>query len=460
MTDSSERPRHSRLTISAMALSNFVTPFMGTGVVVTLPSMGRELAMSGTTVGLFEMAYLGAMAAFVLPAGQLADSGDKRSFFVLGMAVFALSTLGLAVTPNVEVAVLLRVAQGLAAAFVTATNMALLRESVHPNKFGLAIGINIAAVYVGMSAGPFVAGVLTTTAGWRSTYLISSAMAAGVTALALLVVRPRWTRPRGALDRIGTLLSTSALTLLLVGSTRVSNTSVGWFAVVAGLALFVVFVRQQSRVASPLLPVRLLAEHPVLTRALLIQLLTYAGGIGTTFLFTLYLQEARGWTAAETGALLMISPVLMAALAPVAGHLADRGRPQRVALLGVALIFVGTATAWAVGLSPSVPLVVGALVAHGVGFALFSSPNMTIVMTAVPPHHTAMGSALASSMRTLGMVVSMLLITVFLSLSLGDEGFETASATDGVLTTLRWSTSALLVLSVLALMTASRDRAS
>jgi MFS family permease len=105
-------------------------------------------------------------------------------------------------------------------------------------------------------------------------------------------------------------------------------------------------------------------------------------------------------------------------------------------------------------------LVVGALVAHGVGFALFSSPNMTIVMTAVPPHHTAMGSALASSMRTLGMVVSMLLITVFLSLSLGDEGFETASATDGVLTTLRWSTSALLVLSVLALMTASRDRAS
>lgn len=443
--------------IATMAFSNFALPFMFSGVAVTMPSMGRELAMSGATLGLFESLYLGVSAALMLPAGRIADAGDKKSFFAIGVVVFSLATFGLGLAPTSVVSLICRAFQGISGAFVAATNMALLSEHVPRQRLGQAMGFNIGAVYVGLSAGPFVAGFLTTSLGWRWMYLLSGVMALGVTTSAVVCVTPAWRRPTLIFDWWGMLVSVAGMICLIAGSATVHSSAIGFLLAGAGVCLLVGFVFVEQRVKSPLVSFSSLSARPVLRRALTVQLLTYAGAFGTSFLFALYLQEAQGWNAVEAGRLLILSPVLMACLAPVSGRLADRVRPQLIAAIGVTLICVGTVTAWFVGPTGSLYFLVITLVGHGVGFAMFSSPNMTVIMSSVPRERTGMASALASQMRTLGMVFSMMLITVFLALNLGQEGLESSHAVPGLLKTMSGALFAIGGLSVLALLVAWRD---
>ena len=126
--------------VYTIAFTNFALPFMFSGVGVTLPSMSRDLAMGGATLGLFETLYLGIAAALILPAGRLGDAGDKASFFCWGIAGFTLSTLCLGLAPNVPLALAARVAQGVSVSLVGATNMAILAETVPHQRLGRAMG--------------------------------------------------------------------------------------------------------------------------------------------------------------------------------------------------------------------------------------------------------------------------------------------------------------------------------
>ena len=447
---------HNRAVVWTIAFTNFAMPFMFSGVGVTLPSMGRELSMSGAELGLFETLYLGTAAALVLPAGRLGDAGDKNTLFTVGVAVFAATTLALGLPHSVPLFLALRVLQGAAAALVAATNMAILTESVPGKRLGRAIGLSIGAVYTGLSAGPFVAGMITTELGWRWVYVLSATVSCGAALASWRCLEHRWRRPKLAFDWAGAVTSALGLMLLIVGSALAAKSVAGRVALGGAVICLVAFVLIERRAASPLLPLKILTTNMVLLRALTVQLLAYAGAVGTSFLFSLYLQEVRGWTASEAGRILMISPVLMALLAPPSGRLADRVRPQLLVTVGVALIVGGTVTAWMVPATGSLTLLVIALVGHGTGFALFSSPNMAVIMSTAPRERTALASALAAQMRTLGMVASMMLITLFLAVHVGAEGLG-ADSVPGLLKAMRWALGGIGLLAVLALATAVRD---
>ncbi len=449
-------PAGNGVIVWTLAFTNFAGPFMFAGVGVTLPSMGRELAMGGASLGLFETLYLGTAAALMLPFGRLGDAGDKNTIFNLGIVLFAGMTLILGFLQDVPALLAARTLQGVAAGIISAINMAILTENVPRERLGRAIGLSIGAVYTGLAAGPFVAGMITTHLGWRWVYYLSASITALACVACWRVLPMAWKRPVLDFDWPGTLASAAGLMLLVLGSAAVGESSLGWWLGGGGVALLVVFLLVERRAASPLLPLEALAGNPVLLRALTVQLLTYAGAFGTSFLFSIYLQEARGWSAAEAGRILMISPVLMALLAPPSGRLADRVRPQLLVTFGVVMILAGTAAAIPVPSTGSLVLLVLSLVGHGVGFALFSSPNMAVIMSTAPRERTAMASALASLMRTLGMVFAMMLITVFLAVHVGAAGLG-AETLGGLLTAMRLSFGAISVLAVWALVTAVRD---
>jgi MFS family permease len=440
-----------------VAYTNFTLPFMFAGVGIALPAMGRDLAMSGAALGLFETLYLGTATAMLLPAGRISDAGDKNSLFTLGVALFAAITLALAVAPSVPVLLTLRVFQGVFVSLVAATNMAILTESVPRGRLGRAIGLNVGAVYVGLAAGPFVAGAITTALGWRWVFAISGLLSLAATVMTFLILPRRWVWPRLQFDWPGALTSATGLGLLIVGSALLGESPRGWWLAGVGLALLVVFVGIEKSAPSPLLSLSVLTGRRVLLRALTVQFLTYAGAMGTSLLFSIYLQVTRGWTAREAGWLLVISPALMAALAPTAGRAADRMRPQLLAAVGVTLIFVGTVAAWFVSTTSSMTLIVVSLVTHGLGFALFSSPNMTVIMGNAPPDRTAMASSLSALMRGLGMVVALVVITGFMSAKLGPAGVAAPHAVAGLMATMWGALGLISLLALWALLTAWRD---
>jgi MFS family permease len=449
--------RGSAAVVWTVAFTNFAMPFMFAGVGVALPAIGREMAMSGAALGLFVTAYLGTATALMLPAGRISDAGDKNSLFTLGVALFAATTLVLAVLPSVPLLLTFRVLQGMCFALVAATNMAILTENVPGERLGRAMGLNVGAVYVGLAAGPFAAGAITTALGWRWVFVISGLLSVIATVLSVLTLPRRWVRPQLQFDWPGALTSATGFALLIVGSATVGESSLGWWVAAGGVALLALFVRIEKTSSSPLLSLTALAGRPVLLRALTVQFLTYAGAMGTSLLFSLYLQVSRGWTAREAGWLLVVSPVLMALLAPLAGRAADRRRPQLLAALGVTLIFTGTVAAWLVPTTSSMALIVVSLVTHGVGFALFSSPNMTVIMGNAPGERTSMASALSAQMRSLGMVCALMLITGFMAVKLGPAGVAAPHAVAGLEATMRGSLGVISLLALWALITAWRD---
>lgn len=163
-----------------------------------------------------------------------------------------------------------------------------------------------------------------------------------------------------------------------------------------------------------------LAESIAFTFRNIATWINYAASLGVVFLFSLYLQMVKGLSPQMTGLVLVVQPVIQAAFAPVAGALSDRYPPERIATVGMGLVAIALAIAAMLGEDASLAMIGIVLSLLGLGFGLFSTPNMTAIMGCVTPRHYGVASSMIATMRAAGMLTSMTLITVILSIFLGD----------------------------------------
>ena len=149
------------IVLLATTISSFTTPFMGSSVNVALPAIGRDFSMDALSLSWVASSFLLAAAIMLVPLGRLADLFGRRIFFLSGSLIFSLSSL-LSIWPETEsLFIALRVVQGIGAAMVFSTGTALLVSAYPAGERGKMLGINIAAVYTGLTAGPFIGGLLT-----------------------------------------------------------------------------------------------------------------------------------------------------------------------------------------------------------------------------------------------------------------------------------------------------------
>lgn len=162
-------------------------------------------------------------------------------------------------------------------------------------------------------------------------------------------------------------------------------------------------------------------QNRVLRNALAAQSLLYCNAFGTVFLLSLHMQSVLGHAANTAGQVIAFGSLLMALIAPAAGALADRYRPTLIASCGIAVALASALIGTRLGAGSQL-LAVGLVMAvQGVGFALFSTPNMKMIMNVVPPERTGIASALAASARSLGMVSGMLIVAALVSVNLGHD---------------------------------------
>lgn len=140
----------------------------------------------------------------------------------------------------------------------------------------------------------------------------------------------------------------------------------------------------------------------------------------------------------------------MAIVAPFSGALADRVRPELLATAGVAAILGSSLLATTLDAGTSLAFVTSVLALQGLGFALFSSPNMTIIMSSVPPAEVGIASALGAKSRSLGMLTGMLLTATLVSLAMGDAPI--AASPDRVVSVMRTTFRALATATAIALL--------
>lgn len=415
-----QTPGH-RALVRTIIASQFAPTFMFSGVAVALPSLGHELGAGAGSLGLIETLFLASQVAFMLPAGRLSDAGDKRSLYQLGLLMFGVTSLLIALSSSVPLITALRFLQGGCSALCSATAPAILAELVPPEQRGRMFGRSIAAVYAGLMLGPACAGLLVDHAGgWRTVFIVTGAILLAVALITRRLMPSGW-KPLAA-DTVhlpsAALMICTALALSL-GSAGLHG-GTGGPLLALGAVLLIGFVWLQRRLAKPLLDVRALVANRVLITSLSIQILLYMHAIATVFLLNLYMQVALGYPADRAGQIGTIGTLLMVAVAPLAGILCDRFPKRIVATLGAACIVVAGVLATRLDAQSSMWAVLAMLALQGVGFGFFSTPNITIIMGSVPPTRTGLASALTAMARSTGMVSGMLVTAVLISLQMGN----------------------------------------
>ena len=404
-----------RATLLVTTLGSFLTPFMGAGINVALPTLGAELGLDAVALGWVSQAFLLAAAVFLVPVGRLADILGRRRMFQWGMAAYALCSLACALAPSARWLIACRALQGAGASMIFGTSIAIVSSVFPPGERGRALGINVAAVYLGLSLGPVLGGVMTRTWGWRAIFHANFAIGLLLCVLIAWKLRGEWAEAEGeAFDWAGSLAYAAALTLLMAGISSLPAVR-GAIMTAWGAGLFVLFLLWEIRHPSPVLPLGLFRHNVLFAFSNLAALIHYAATFASGFLLSLYLQSVKGMDPGRAGLVLAVQPLVMAFSSPLAGRLSDRVQPRLVASCGM-----GSAVAALLMLSflsSSTPLayVLASLGVIGLGLGLFSSPNTNAIMGSVERKQYGLATGTLSTMRTTGQTVSMAIVMLFFS---------------------------------------------
>jgi EmrB/QacA subfamily drug resistance transporter len=418
------KENHSSLERSAMivaTLTSFMGPFMVSSVNVAMPAIQVDFQMDAVQLSWISTAYLLAMAVGLVPAGRIADIHGRKKVFATGLGVYTLGT-GLAVFANSAAMLIgLRVLQGFGAAMFVTTGMAIITSIFPPNRRGRVIGVYVAAVYIGLSVGPFVGGFLTHYWSWRSIFLVMLPLGLLVLFLTFYCLKGEWLgEPGQELDITGCLFYASAILAMVYGATRLPSTF-GIVLLLSGVLLFALFIRQQLAARFPVFDFHLFVANRTFAYSSFAALLNYSATYAVTFLLSLYLQYLKGMSPQTAGGVLMAQPIVMALLSPIAGRFSDRLEPRLLASAGMAITAIGVLFFSMLQLDTAPYLIVADMILLGIGFALFSSPNMNAIMGAVEKRHYGLASGTVATMRLLGQMFSMAMATVVLALIVGRQ---------------------------------------
>jgi len=408
------------ILLCATTLSSFLTPFMGSGVYVALPVMARELSMTALTLSWVASSFILAAAITLVPLGRLADIYGRKKIFLSGAIIFTLSSLLCIWSPTSAFLIFVRVIQGIGGAMIFSTGTAMLISAYPPDERGKILGINIAAVYIGLTVGPFIGGLLTENLGWRYIFIFTSLIGMLVIFLIAFMVKEEWKGAEGeGFDLTGSLLYAVALFAIMYGFSLLPKLQAGGL-IGLGVVCLVFFVRHELQIPYPLLDMRLFRDNKVFAFSNLAALINYSATFAVTFLLSLYLQHIKTLTPSQTGIILIAEPAVQALFSPLAGRLSDRFEPQIIASLGMALNVLGLVPLMFIQSDTSIHYIVLCLIVLGVGFALFSSPNVNATMSAVENKYYGIASATLSTMRLVGQMFSMGITMLVFAVILGN----------------------------------------
>jgi len=399
----------------------FLTPFLGSAVNLALPSIGKDLNADAISLGWVISSFILSSAIFLLPFGRLADIIGRKKIFSYGISLFTVSTFLIIFSGSITTLIVLRIFQGLSSAMIFGTSLAIITSVFQPGERGRAMGINITAVYLGLSCGPIIGGLLTQYLGWRS--IFAFLVPFGIVSLILInrKIKTEWADAAGEkFDWVGSLIYGLALSSSMYGFSKLPS-SFGWICIAIGAIMAIVFFFVEKKMSNPVFDIHLILRNRVFAFSGLAALIHYSATSATGFFISLYLQYLKGLDARTAGLIMISQPIAMTLLSPLAGRLSDKRNPGVIASIGMGMTATGLILLCFVTMTTPNYLILLLLMMMGVGFGLFSSPNSNAIMSSVEKRHLGVASGVVGTMRMIGQMMSMGIAMMLLSLYIGKQ---------------------------------------
>ena len=396
----------------------------GSVVNVGLVAIGRSLAADAAALQWVINAYLLPLSALLLLGGAAGDRFGRRRVLVLGISIFAVGSTVCALAPEFRVLVAGRLLQGVGAAMLAPSSLALLGQSFSGPAKGRAVGIWAAAGAIAGAVGPVLGGWLIDLGSWRAIFLINLPLAAAAVFLAWRFLPgdpPAAVRAAsGGLDVTGGALATLGLGALTFGLT-IGSGATGWtvpasaitLSGVALLALFVMFEKGAAERA--MMPLSLFGSRNFVALTLL-TLFLYAA-LGELFvLLPFVLIRAASYSAIEAGAALLPLPITLGLISPLAGSLAERFGARLLLGLGPLMVAAGFMLALRIGpVAPYWTRVLPAVLLIALGLSVAVAPLTTAILNAVDARHEGAASGINSAVAETGGLIATALLGVVLA---------------------------------------------
>jgi MFS family permease len=371
------------------------------GIGAVFPSIIGQLGVSVAKGQWILTAYTLSLSACLLVFGSVADRIGLRRVYITGLAVFGVSSGACALAGEVWALILLRAVQGVGAAMVSATSVALIGGCVAQRRLGRAVGWQTGMTYAGLALGPIFAGYAAQQFGWRILFAINVPAAA----LAILVA---WRGPEQDSEIIGTtnrafsfsgMMWIVGMTGLLIFLSGNKGHMIGGSCAALCMGSFLWVDRRSSEPLFGSWMIRSRNFSAAAAGEAIYYLCLYAIG----FLVPLYLARGRGFTSAHIGVFLGVQSAARAVVAPFSGRLSDRFGARLFMWLGVFFLAVAVCCLYVFGGSTSA--IWGALVGVGAGAGLFAPANSKILLCAAPAEKYGISAGLLATARNVGMTL-------------------------------------------------------
>ena len=410
-----------KLILFITTLTAFMTAFMGSSINIALPVIGIELNSNAIMLSWLSTSYLVTTAALLLPAGRLTDIFGRTKFFKWGIILFTIGSLLSGVATGTITLLFFRILQGVGSSFIFSSSTALL-VSVYPQSDrGKVLGINTAAVYIGLSSGPFLGGIITHNLTWRGIFFINAFVGIALIILTWVYLKHEWQEIQvHKYDYRGAIIYIFSILLLML-SVSLFPKPLGFVLLFISLISFLTFYFTERVTTDPILNTELFSSNRTFSLSNLAALINYSATYAISFLMSFYLQNVKDLTPQDAGIILITQPVLQALFSPIAGKLSDKTEPRFVASAGMFLLTIGLVFFCFLNTDTSYTFIVANLAMMGLGFALFSSPNVNAIMSSVDKKHYGVASSTLATMRMIGQMLSMGIVIVIFSIFIGSE---------------------------------------
>ncbi|MEM0204708.1 MAG: MFS transporter [Nitrososphaerota archaeon] len=329
-----------RVALLVTTIGSFLTPFMGSSINVALPSMAKEFAMDVILMNWVAMSFLLAAAAFLVPFGRVADLYGRKRVFLYGLIVYTIFSSLSATSTSPILIIFYRAFQGVGGAMIFATAAAILTSVFPLGERGKALGINAASIYLGLSLGPSLGGLMTQNLGWRSLFILNAVIGLIAILIVFWKLDGEWAEAKGEkFDLIGSTTYGLALVVTMYGISLLPY-ELGLLLTGLGVLGLTTFVVWESRMKSPVLNISLFRNNVTFAFSNLATLINYSATFAVGYLLSLYLQNVKGLSPQNAGMILLVQPAMMAIFSPVAGRLSDKIEPRVLASVGMALTAV------------------------------------------------------------------------------------------------------------------------
>lgn len=408
-----------KIVLIVATLTSFFTVFLSSAVMVAVPSLASEFGMSNIIQNWVTMLFFLAVAIFTIPAGQLSGKFGLKKSMVFGSAVYILSSIVAVFSINSEMFLICRLIQGIGVSFLNVASMAMVVSAFSPQERGKAIGINVTGVYLATSTSPVIGGFLNFQFGWRSIFLTSVPFLILILVLLISQIKEEWiTMGEVPIDWKGCIVYSLGILLFIYGFTRLDE-SIGIILTVVGIIVLGLFVALELREKYPVFDVKFF-KNPKFSSANFAALTAYLATFAVTTIVNYHLQYIRGYDSQIAGLILLVAPLIQVIMAPISGRLSDKVNPQKLAAIGMFFGAISLAMLSMLGDSTPLWFLIVAMISHGLGFGIFSSPNTNAIMGSVPPKDTPVASASVATMRVIGQTMSMGMLTLVFAFVMGN----------------------------------------